>query len=493
MGVAPFNIASSGDPDHGAAAGAQALRNCKQPVDCPTRSAARRRLQGERPRRQLEAVQAGRLRALQGNGYKGRVGIYQVMPITEDDPATSSLKSGNCDGHRRAGAERRRARPAPVGPAQGQAGHDVARRSARLYQRIAVEAERLMATGTLANGTPSGSRSRSRSSTGKARTRTASVVSGEMRAGGEAVVARSAAPAGHHGHQGQEADASARGKKIKREGHRAVFTRQLSTMMKAGVPLLQSFDIVARGHCEPVDGAPADRHPVATSRPAPACPRRSASTRCTSTRCTATWSPPASRPVSWKRCSTAWRSTRKRRWRSRARSSRRCSIRSSVIVVAFVVTAVIMIFVIPAFKSVFTTFGADLPAPTLVVIAMSDFFVAYWYADLRHRVRRRLLLLAGLASARPRCRLRWTALLLKLPVFGELISKASIARWTRTLSTMFAAGVPLVEALDSVGGASGNAVYAEATKQDPEGGLHRHQPDARRCRTPACSRTWCCR
>ena len=136
----------------------------------------------------------------------------------------------------------------------------------------------------------------------------------------------------------------------------------------------------------------------------------------------------------------------------------------AVLVVAFVVVAVIMLFVVPAFKEVFANFGADLPAPTLIVIAMSDFFVDYWYlifGDLAAR---------STSSCRPggdrrRCRSRWIALMLQLPVFGEVLRKATIARWLRTLSTMFAAGVPLVEALDSVGGASGNHVYLLATKK----------------------------
>ncbi|HEY1229055.1 MAG TPA: type II secretion system F family protein, partial [Ramlibacter sp.] len=134
----------------------------------------------------------------------------------------------------------------------------------------------------------------------------------------------------------------------------------------------------------------------------------------------------------------------------------------SVIVVAFVVVAVIMIFVIPAFKQVFTSFGADLPAPTLFVIGMSEFFVKWWY-----------LIFGGLGGGFYFFMQAWKRnekvqafmdrVMLKLPPFGELIYKSVIARWTRTLSTMFAAGVPLVEALDSVGGASGNSVYASAT------------------------------
>lgn len=134
----------------------------------------------------------------------------------------------------------------------------------------------------------------------------------------------------------------------------------------------------------------------------------------------------------------------------------------SVVVVAFVVVAVIMIFVVPAFKQVFSSFGADLPAPTLIVIGMSEFFVAWWW-----------LIFGGIGGGLYFFFQAWQRnremqkfmdrLLLKIPVFGALIDKSCIARWTRTLSTMFAAGVPLVEALDSVGGAAGNSVYEDAT------------------------------
>jgi type IV pilus assembly protein PilC len=135
---------------------------------------------------------------------------------------------------------------------------------------------------------------------------------------------------------------------------------------------------------------------------------------------------------------------------------------TAVLIVAFIVVAVIMIFVIPSFKEVFTSFGADLPAPTLVVMAMSDVFVNYWY------------LIFGITGGgiymfmqtwkrSEKMQNVMDRLMLKIPVFGDLINKSAIARWTRTLSTMFAAGVPLVEALDSVGGASGNAVYRLAT------------------------------
>ena len=136
----------------------------------------------------------------------------------------------------------------------------------------------------------------------------------------------------------------------------------------------------------------------------------------------------------------------------------------SILAVAFLVTAVIMIWVVPAFKEVFTSFGANLPAPTLFVMALSEFFVKWWY-----------IIFGGLFAAIYFFFRAWQRslqmqrfmdkLLLRLPVFGEVIRKATIARWTRTLSTMFAAGVPLVESLDSVGGAAGNAVYLDATRK----------------------------
>jgi type IV pilus assembly protein PilC len=120
--------------------------------------------------------------------------------------------------------------------------------------------------------------------------------------------------------------------------------------------------------------------------------------------------------------------------------------------------------VIPAFKEVFSSFGADLPAPTLFVIALSEFFVKWWWAIFG--------LLGGgiyffLESWKRSEKMQMTMdrILLRIPVFGPLVEKSVIARWTRTLSTMFAAGVPLVEALDSVGGASGNMVFAQATEQ----------------------------
>ena len=132
--------------------------------------------------------------------------------------------------------------------------------------------------------------------------------------------------------------------------------------------------------------------------------------------------------------------------------------------VAFVVVAVIMLFVVPAFKSVFESFGADLPGPTLLVMAISDYFVSYWYL-IFGSIGLTFYFFMQAWRRSPRMQMVMDRTLLRMPIFGPVIRKATVARWLRTLSTMFAAGVPLVEALDSVGGASGNHVYLQATKK----------------------------
>ena len=135
-----------------------------------------------------------------------------------------------------------------------------------------------------------------------------------------------------------------------------------------------------------------------------------------------------------------------------------------VIVIATVVVAIIMWFVIPSFKQVFTSFGADLPWLTNVVVAMSDWFVKFWYVVVVIPVAA-FMILAYLWKRVPAIKHTVDRMSLKLPVLGEILEKAAVARWTRTLATMFAAGVPLVDALTAVGGASGNQVFLDATKR----------------------------
>ncbi|MBT9475591.1 type II secretion system F family protein [Polaromonas sp.] len=243
----------------------------------------------------------------------------------------------------------------------------------------------------------------------------------------------------------------------------AIFTRQLATMMKAGVPLLQSFDIVGRGNPNvSVTKLLNDvRTDVETGTSLSAAFRKYPMYFNT-LYCNLVEAGEAAGILESLLDRLAVYMEKTEAIKSKIKSALMYPI--SVVVVAFVVVAVIMIFVIPAFKEVFSSFGADLPAPTLFVIAISEFFVSYWW-----------LIFGGIGGSLYFFMQAWKRsekmqkvmdrLLLKMPVFGALIEKSVIARWTRTLSTMFAAGVPLVEALDSVGGASGNSLYADATEK----------------------------
>ena len=243
----------------------------------------------------------------------------------------------------------------------------------------------------------------------------------------------------------------------------ALFTRQLATMMKAGVPLLQAFDIVGRGNANPsVTKLLNDvRMDVETGTSLSAAFRKYP-LYFNARSCNLGEAGEAAGILEALLDRLAVYMEKTEGIKSKIKSALMYPI--SVVVVAFVVVSVIMIFVIPAFKEVFTSFGADLPAPTLFVIGLSEFFVAYWW-----------LIFGGVGGGLYFFFQAWKRsekvqqfmdrLMLKLPVFGDLVYKSVIARWTRTLSTMFAAGVPLVEALDSVGGASGNSVYAIATER----------------------------
>jgi type IV pilus assembly protein PilC len=252
------------------------------------------------------------------------------------------------------------------------------------------------------------------------------------------------------------------GKAIKQKDI-AVFTRQLATMMKAGVPLLQAFDIVARGSPNPkltrlLNDIRAD---VETGTSLSAAFRKHPM-YFNALYCNLVEAGEAGGILEALLERLALYEEKTLALKQKIKSALIYPI--AVLVVAFVVLSVIMIFVIPAFKDVFTSFGADLPAPTLAVIAMSEFFVAYWYIIFGVLIGGTYFFLQSWKRSEKMQKFM-DRLLLKIPVFGDLIYKSVVARWTRTLATMFAAGVPLVEALDSVGGASGNAVFAEATEK----------------------------
>jgi type IV pilus assembly protein PilC len=291
--------------------------------------------------------------------------------------------------------------------------------------------------------------------------RSGKTMRGEMRASGEAQVNATLRRQGIKV-VGLKRQRISRGGRIT-EKDITLFTRQLATMMKSGVPLLQSFDIVGKGHSNPsvarllldikteVETGSSlrqafEKHPLYFD--ALFCNLVGAG------EAAGILDSLLDRLATYKEKIIAIK--------SKIKSALFYPI--SIVAVAFIITAIIMIFVIPAFKQVFASFGADLPAPTLMVMAISDFFVEYWYA-----------IFGGIGGAlygffwtwkrSEKMQIVMDRILLRTPIFGNLVRKSSIARWTRTLSTMFAAGVPLVEALDSVAGAAGNYEYYVATKR----------------------------
>ena len=241
----------------------------------------------------------------------------------------------------------------------------------------------------------------------------------------------------------------------------AIFTRQLATMMKAGVPLLQAFDIVGRGNPNPsVTRLLNDIRTDVETGTSLSVAFRKYPLYFDNLYCNLVEAGEAAGILDQLLDRLAVYMEKTEAMKSKIKSALMYPI--AVLIVAFVVTAVIMIFVVPSFKEVFTSFGADLPAPTLMVIAMSEIFVKWWW-----------LIFGGLGGGlyffmqswqrNKQVQIFMDRLMLKLPIFGILVEKSCIARWTRTLSTMFAAGVPLVEALDSVGGAAGNWVFESGT------------------------------
>ena len=291
--------------------------------------------------------------------------------------------------------------------------------------------------------------------------RNGKIVKGELRAGGEAMVGAALRRQGILVNKVKKRRTSG-GKSIKQKDI-AVFTRQLATMMRAGVPLLQSFDIVARGATNPrLTKLLNDiRGDVETGTNLSSAFRKHPM-YFDALYCNLVEAGESGGILEALLDRLAIYQEKTVALKGKMKSALTYSI--AVAVVAFVVVAVIMIFVVPAFEDVFKSFGADLPAPTLFIIALSKFFVSYWW-----------LIFGGVGGGLYMFMQTWRRsekmqkfmdrFLLKLPIFGGLLYKSAVARWTRTLATMFAAGVPLVEALDSVGGASGNAVFQEATEK----------------------------
>lgn len=291
--------------------------------------------------------------------------------------------------------------------------------------------------------------------------KTGKVVKGEMRASGEAIVGATLRRQGITNPRVKKVSGRG-GKKITAKDI-SLFTRQLATMMKAGVPLLQAFDIVGKGHSNPsVAKLLFDIKTEVETGNSLAQAFRKYPLYFDNLYCNLVGAGESAGILDSLLDRLATYQEKMIAIKSKIKSA--LFYPTSIIVVAFAITAIIMIFVIPAFKDLFKSFGADLPAPTLIVMAISDYFVSYWY-----------LIFSAIGGAiwfffytwkrSERMQDFMDRLFLKLPVFGDLIRKATVARWARTLSTMFAAGVPLVESLDSVAGAAGNRVYYNATKK----------------------------
>ncbi|MEO8152177.1 MAG: type II secretion system F family protein [Rhizobacter sp.] len=287
------------------------------------------------------------------------------------------------------------------------------------------------------------------------------IVRGEIRAGGEAVVSASLRRQGILISKVKKRRTTG-GKAIKQKDI-AIFTRQLSTMMRAGVPLLQAFDIVARGstNAKMTKLITDIRNDVETGTSLSSAFRKHP-LYFDALYCNLVEAGEAGGILDTLLDRLAIYQEKTMAIKNKIKSALIYPV--AVLVVAFVVLAVIMIFVIPVFEDVFKSFGADLPSPTLFVIGMSKIFVAYWWAIFGFLGGGIYFFLESWKRSEKMQR-TMDRLMLKIPVFGDLVNKSAVARWTRTLSTMFAAGVPLVEALDSVGGASGNAVFKDATEQ----------------------------
>ena len=240
----------------------------------------------------------------------------------------------------------------------------------------------------------------------------------------------------------------------------AVFSRQLATMMAAGVPMVQAFDIVGRGHANPAmqDMLLAIKSDV-----------EGGSTLTDSLRkyplyfddlfCNLVHAGEQAGVLETLLDKIA--TYREKTESLKGKIKKALFYPAAVILVAIVITAVIMIFVIPQFKDLFSSFGADLPAFTKVVISMSEFVTAWWWAMILGTAGLTMVA-ANFWKRSPKFRETVDTLLLKVPVIGNIMHKAALARFCRTTATMFAAGVPLVEALQSVAGATGSAVYGKA-------------------------------
>ncbi len=246
-------------------------------------------------------------------------------------------------------------------------------------------------------------------------------------------------------------------------GDIAVFSRQLATMMKAGVPLVQALDIVGRGHNNPamqdlilsikndIEGGTSltnalRKHPLYFD-----------DLFCNLVE--------AGEQAGVLETLLDRIATYKEKTESIKKKIKKALFYpTAVIGVGIIVTAILLIFVVPTFKDLFESFGAELPAFTQMVIDLSNFVREYWWMILLG-LAATVVILSNLWKRSPKFREAVDRMMLKAPIFGPILQKSALARFARTTSTMFAAGVPMVEALDSVAGATGSVVFGNAVRE----------------------------
>ncbi|RHW76699.1 type II secretion system F family protein [Colwellia sp. RSH04] len=240
----------------------------------------------------------------------------------------------------------------------------------------------------------------------------------------------------------------------------AVITRQIATMLGAGVPLVQTIEMIGKGHNNGnMRKLLADvGHKLASGIPLSDCLREHRlyfdDLYCD---LVASGEQSGALETIYGRIATY----KEKAEALKAKIKKALTYPIAVLVIAFIVTAILLIFVVPVFQDIFNSFGAELPGFTLLVISISEFMQAYWYLGLA------ILFIIGFLFKRAhrssqKFRDSVDRKIIKLPVIGDLLEKAAVARYARTLSTTFAAGVPLIDALESAAGASGNAVFRDA-------------------------------
>ena len=241
----------------------------------------------------------------------------------------------------------------------------------------------------------------------------------------------------------------------------AIFSRQLATMMAAGVPLVQAFEIIGRGHEKPmmqelIMGIKNDvESGTALAQSLEKHPKYFDDLFCN---LVDAGEQSGALETLLDKVATYKEKTEE----LKGKVKKALFYPTAVLVVAFVVSGILLLFVVPQFQELFQGFGADLPAFTQMVINLSEFMQNYWWIVL-FGIGALVFAFINAKKRSPAFRKGLDKASLKVPVVGQILEKSAIARFARTLATMFAAGVPLVEAMESVAGATGNAIFEEAT------------------------------